>query len=481
MKDQGKILFNQFLTDKNTYNLNVGYWRRKLQKALVQKIELAEQPIQNKNEAGKNFYDGNPIFSYYSEEKSKALRIVQVNPEELQEFPNMFLLDAWIDKREFDKSTNENKVDELVITILLTQSSVDRCIQTVVLWFNNKLNRTNLDAYIVAANDFNNRFFPLIDRFSPNHIGLQPIRVLQYNLEHQLENTNGDFLRMSRDLIARGLLQPGIKYVRSEDPINTEIEGHIQTPYVNAKGEIFIHETFLSYVWCMAYSLWTLYDEAVARPSQNLHAGREINDIDRLQIDTSVKLFKYGLSLYSFYSSSLDEGLPNPQQYHAQQSFYVEKSNGLYLQAMNFILCHEIAHIELGHTRQNRATMTNQRILNNERAADDRAIKWILAGETEEMKATIHTGVLIGLCSLLFLRRTAKGTTHPNTDDRINNLLTIIQPDEASPLWGIAALAFKLWDDQFQKFFSWSTHNLGSYKELYFFVKRQIEDDNKMS
>ena len=68
MKDKGKILYNHFLEDKNTYNLNVGYWRRKLQKAIAQKIEIADQPIQNRNESGKSFYDGNPIFSFYNKE-----------------------------------------------------------------------------------------------------------------------------------------------------------------------------------------------------------------------------------------------------------------------------------------------------------------------------------------------------------------------------------------------------------------------------
>jgi hypothetical protein len=479
MKDTGKILFNKFLENKNTYNLNVGYWRRKLQNALAQKIELTEQPIQNKNERGKSFYDGNPIFTYYAKDKHKALRIVQVDPKELEQFPNMLILDAWIDRRSLVRFTQDTEVNELVISLVLTEESVERCLYTVRLWFDNKLSLTNLEDYILAANNFSNAFFPEIDRLSPNHGGYQPVRVLQLNLAQTLENTNGGFLKLSQELVAKKLLQPGIKYTSNLDGIGTFIDGHIQTPYVNTDGEIFIHETFLSYVWCIAYSLWTLYDEAVAKPSQNLHAGKQINEIDSEQIRISESVYRHGLSLYVFYSSLIDGKLPNPELYSAEQSFYIGKSNGLYLQAINFILCHEIAHIYLGHTKEDPRNMADSEILIRERAADNAAIDWMLEGVTEENKATIHVGILIGLCSLLFLRSTTKSTTHPNADDRIDNLLTLVQPGDNDPMWGIAALAFRLWDDQFQKFFDWSLNNLGSYKDLYYFVKRQIEDENR--
>ena len=85
------------------------------------------------------------------------------------------------------------------------------------------------------------------------------------------------------------------------------------------------------------------------------------------------------------------------------------------------------------------------------------------------------------ICSLIFFRSSTKGKTHPNTDESIDRLLRTIDAKATSPPWGMAALAFKLWDDQFQKFFSWSTHSSGSYKELYYFVKKQIEDENNLT
>jgi len=205
-------------------------------------------------------------------------------------------------------------------------------------------------------------------------------------------------------------------------------------------------------VWCISYALWTLYDEAIAKPSQNLHAGLQINEINSTQIDVSVRLFKYALSLIRHFTTWEKNELPNPEHYQADQIFYIERSNAVYLQAMNFIICHEVAHTELGHTQENRGLLTDQEIIMRKKNADERSIRMILQGVTPETELTVHAGLLTGICSLLFFRSKTKGTTHPNTDDRIDQLLRIIDAKATSPLWGMAALSFKLWDDQFQKF-----------------------------
>ena len=83
--DERKALYHEFLKDKRIYNLNVSYWRIQLQKALEEKILSKEQLIKNKDNEGKGFYDGNPIFSYYSSKKEKAIRVIQEDPEDRSE------------------------------------------------------------------------------------------------------------------------------------------------------------------------------------------------------------------------------------------------------------------------------------------------------------------------------------------------------------------------------------------------------------
>ncbi len=147
--DERKTLFIQFLNDKRTYNLNVSYWRKKLQKALDEKINSKDQFIQNRNNKGQKFYDGNPIFSYYSKPKNKALRIIQEDPIEISSYSEIKLIDVWLDKIRIAKNQNEDfEVQELVISIFLTSSSVESCMRIVRAWYLNDLNQDNIDNFL---------------------------------------------------------------------------------------------------------------------------------------------------------------------------------------------------------------------------------------------------------------------------------------------------------------------------------------------
>jgi hypothetical protein len=97
----------------------------------------------------------------------------------------------------------------------------------------------------------------------------------------------------------------------------------------------------------------------------------------------------------------------------------------------------------------------------------------MLLGTTSETEKSIKIGILIGLLCLLFFRKETKGITHPDTDDRIHTYLTKINPDPADAEWGISALAYKLWDNQFSKNFRW-LNDLHTMQELYENVRSQI-------
>lgn len=84
--------------------------------------------------------------------------------------------------------------------------------------------------------------------------GIQPIRVLQHNTIHWLEATNSTFGKLSRILIAEDKLKSGIEYEISEEPIFSEDKDNI--PRIES-GRIILHETFLSYLWCIAYAITT--------------------------------------------------------------------------------------------------------------------------------------------------------------------------------------------------------------------------------
>src|SRR5947209_485533 len=119
------------------------------------------------------------------------------------------------------------------------------------------------------------------NRFSTSHLGTQPIRVLQHNIASRFENTNPEFIELAKATIANQGLQNGLGYYINEFAIMDKVDGHTQTPFVNLnQKKIYIHETFMSYVWCISYSLYVLFDEEIAKQSQNRFAGKRIHEID---------------------------------------------------------------------------------------------------------------------------------------------------------------------------------------------------------
>jgi hypothetical protein len=312
-----------------------------------------------------------------------------------------------------------------------------------------------------------------INSLSPYHQGNQPIRVLQHNVIYQFEMTNPTFLELSKKIVAKKGLDPGISYHINNNPV---IDGtYFQTPFVDAVKKIAIHETFLSYVWCIAYSMLVLYEEAVAKPCQNQFLQRMVNEIDQAKIKKAENLFDYAKSLIYSFTEWDKMALPNPELYDSTDAFWIERANALFLFAMNFILCHEFAHVEKEHIDQLIAGKNSvTHILVYEKEADQRAIDLVLLGGTQETKKTMEAGILIGLCCLLFFSRDSKAVTHPTSYDRITTFLEKLNPELASPLWGIATLALKLWDNQYSKDFVWPKE-IDNFKELYYSIIAQIK------
>jgi len=310
---------------------------------------------------------------------------------------------------------------------------------------------------------------------SPNHNGTQPIRVLQYNLTSAFENTNPSFLQEVMQVINSAGLQPGINYYVFEESIwfsNQQFRS--QTPRVDLAKKIALHETFLSYIWIVCYSVWILYDESVAKPIQKQQLGENAAVIDYEAAKGAEVLLAYGRSLFDFYAEWDKETLPNPEKYAVAEAFYIERSNSLFLFAINFILCHEYAHVERGHIDAlSTATVDDRKRFELE--ADAKAIELVLKGRNGFNDSSIELGTLMGLGALLFSSKsTSGGAVHPDTDTRIKTYLETLQPANTSPLWGIASLFFRLWDDHYKLQYTWPKE-IHDFKDLFYDTLKQIE------
>lgn len=149
-----KFLFENFGDDKRIYNLNQGYWKRKLQSRLRQKFSNENVFFNNIDSRGEKIYDANPIFTFINSEKTKAIRIIQDDIKQLKEdkqYSENELMDAWIDEAIINQSTESsfyepNKIQELVIALFLTRGTVEKTMELIIQWINSdRLNSEQIE------------------------------------------------------------------------------------------------------------------------------------------------------------------------------------------------------------------------------------------------------------------------------------------------------------------------------------------------
>lgn len=76
-----------------------------------------------------NDYDGNPIFSAYILEKNRAVRVIQIDPHEVED--NILTI-AWMDTIELEEG--QAVVDELVIYTVHTVETKVKCAALIQEW-----------------------------------------------------------------------------------------------------------------------------------------------------------------------------------------------------------------------------------------------------------------------------------------------------------------------------------------------------------
>jgi hypothetical protein len=141
------FLYPDFLKQKRTYNLAQGFWTR-LVTSLVKDLGFQFSSYLNPMQNGKKEYDGNPIFNAFVPEAGRAIRVIQVAPEE--EGAN---ISAWID--DIELAGIAEKVDELVLDIKLTQESKKVAKDLIRTWLVGQLNEAELEKFLEFSSGSN--------------------------------------------------------------------------------------------------------------------------------------------------------------------------------------------------------------------------------------------------------------------------------------------------------------------------------------
>lgn len=122
-----EILYKNFLKEKNVYRPNIAYWHKQI-KRMLEVSSLAyknEKYLADRFSNGDLFFDGNPIFNMVFEGSNKALRIIQENPEEFEEYYTSFKADIII---------NDVSYEELVIVLTLSKGRREKALLEIQEW-----------------------------------------------------------------------------------------------------------------------------------------------------------------------------------------------------------------------------------------------------------------------------------------------------------------------------------------------------------
>lgn len=135
-----KVLYKDFLDNKRVYNLAEASWRRLLN-SLLKDLGYTHTPYLNNLVNGKKEYDGNPIFNAYIPEIKRAIRIIQVSPQEEGND-----ISAWIDDIELkQKSRRTKKTKELVLDIKLSHKAKSIASDLIKEWIQKQVDTSYID------------------------------------------------------------------------------------------------------------------------------------------------------------------------------------------------------------------------------------------------------------------------------------------------------------------------------------------------
>ncbi len=144
-------LFRNFLNNKDVYYQNIDFWKSMVYTLLSSENIEFERYLTETKPDGTLYMDGNPIYNFKVKNSTRAVRIIQEQPEsESVEFA------AWLNSFELSDQTI---VDELVISMELSHETAIMTIDLINTWIVNKFSEQNVEKYIRKLHTINTKIF----------------------------------------------------------------------------------------------------------------------------------------------------------------------------------------------------------------------------------------------------------------------------------------------------------------------------------
>jgi len=298
-----------------------------------------------------------------------------------------------------------------------------------------------------------------------NIIGNLPVKVLKYNFLHWFERVEPDFMNELKAEVDYCGLQKHIRYNFEESKISEFAE-------ITKNKEIILYESYNQFLWCLSYSVLVLFDEAIQKPVFARKYDGKLN-IRNTYVKKAVEVFNVGMSLFSNYKKDIFYKLPNPEHFHENDRFYIERANGIFAAAMTNSMLHEFGHQFYKHTEYKPENSEQAR--KEEIDADEYAFDKISLRYKDKEGRTFMLGTLVSFCSMIFIDNTLKGDySHPDPDIRIKNIIEKMDLHENDNLWAFVALIFKLWSNYYKINIDLPPI-VETYKEMFYLTLENIE------
>lgn len=133
----GQVLYATFLENRRVYLLAKARWQRLFEQLLSAK-QYTFRPFLNEKRM-----DGNPMFTAYVPAADRALRIIQVDPSEAVAEVD---IKAWLDQAVMPE--REDRVEELVIDLVLTNEAEQISLLLIEAWLLQQLSLTDMQKKI---------------------------------------------------------------------------------------------------------------------------------------------------------------------------------------------------------------------------------------------------------------------------------------------------------------------------------------------
>ncbi|MGW8168611.1 MAG: phage exclusion protein Lit family protein [Sulfurovaceae bacterium] len=248
-----------------------------------------------------------------------------------------------------------------------------------------------------------------------------PIQSLWGNIIKTFETCGINTLQGHIEAVNLKQISKAIDYDTSQDKV--------RPPSSNTMTKrIYLQEIYLSHLWSMIYSLFVIYEEGIMKPiSKQKWYGKIHYDSKILQ--RAMELFNWSCSLANKYSE-WNEEFPNPRHYkNEEEEFYGLKVNGIFQDAVAYLMFHEFAHLTSGHSKYYiDAKNNNDTRIDIEKDADSSALSKLIQDHYSDKEKTFKIlPILFVYISSFIIEPTEHQSISINHQNLDNRLLTLLQ------------------------------------------------------